>query len=148
MITWLETFNFLHFLGLAFGLGGATIMAIISAKAEKHPEVAIALRKISPSIIKLIWTGLILLIISGIMIPKYMTWPLNVQMLVIKHILVVWIVIIGCVLGYLSKKMSGAVPFGKGKPSEKFLKLKKLMKFFGKINLILWYVVTLISVFV
>jgi len=36
---WLELFNFLHFVGLAFGLGGATIATIISLKANKDKEI-------------------------------------------------------------------------------------------------------------
>ena len=38
-MAWLEIFNFLHFVGLAFGLGGATIASIISAKADKDIEL-------------------------------------------------------------------------------------------------------------
>lgn len=131
MVIWLDLFNFLHFVGLAFGLGGATIMTIISIKAEKHKEVAIAMRHIGPAIVKLIWTGLLLLIISGIALPFFVGWPLNKNMLLIKHILVAFIVIIGVIIGVSSKK--GA---------------KKYMKFFSIINLILWYTVTLLSVFV
>ena len=35
----LEIFNFIHFLGLAFGLGGATIAAVISSKAMKDKNI-------------------------------------------------------------------------------------------------------------
>ena len=131
MIAWLDFYNFLHFVGLAFGLGGATIMTIISMKAEKHKEVALAIRYIAPAVVKLIWMGLLLLIISGIALPFYITWPLDRSMLLIKHILVAFILIIGIILWISSKKG-----------------LRKQMKFFGMINLILWYVVTLLSVFV
>lgn len=130
-MVWLDLLNFLHFVGLAFGLGGATIMTIISIKAEKNKEVAIAMRYIGPAIVKLIWTGLILLIISGIALPFLVGWPLNRDMLLIKHILVAFIVIIGVIIGVSSKKRA-----------------KKHIKFFSMINLILWYIVTLLSVFV
>ena len=131
MIEWLDFYNFLHFVGLAFGLGGATIMTIISMKAEKHKEVGAAMRYISAPIVKLIWVGLLFLIISGIALPFYITWPLDRNMLLIKHILVAFIVIIGIILGISSRKG-----------------LRKQMKFFSIINLILWYAVTLLSVFV
>ena len=131
MVAWLDLFNFLHFIGLAFGLGGATIMTVISIKAEKHKEVAIAMKYIGPAIVKLIWTGLILLIISGIALPFFVEWPLNKNMLFIKHIFIAFIVVIGAIIGVSSKK--GA---------------KKHMKFFSIINLMLWYAVTLLSVFV
>jgi len=67
----LEIFNFLHFIGLAFGLGGATIANIISAKSAEDKEIASVTHKIMPPIIKLIWLGLILLIISGIALPFF-----------------------------------------------------------------------------
>ena len=54
----LDLFNFLHFVGLAFGLGGATIAVIISRKAEKDPEIGRAVMKIMPSISKIIAFGL------------------------------------------------------------------------------------------
>ena len=119
----------MHFLGLAFGLGGATIAAVISSKAEKHKDVGKAIGKIMPSIAKLIWIGLVLLIISGIALPFFITWPLNKQLLIIKHVLVAWIVIIGIIIG-------------------KRMKHKQSIKGFSMINLILWYAVTLMSAFV
>jgi uncharacterized membrane protein len=125
----LETFNFLHFIGLAFGLGGATIAAVISAKAGKDKDVASALGKIIPSIVKLIWLGILFLIISGIGLIFLVKWPLNRQLLIIKHVLVAWVVIIGIVIGIRSKK-------------------KKSIKGLSIINLILWYGITLMSAFV
>ncbi len=144
----LEISNFIHFVGLSFGVGGATIAAIISMKAERNPEITPAIMKIMPAISKVIWTGLMLLIISGFMVTAYVTWPIDKQMLLIKHVLVVWIVLIGIFLGKTSRKMGVHAPKGKDKPSPKFLKLKKQMKAFSMINLILWYLVVLISAFV
>ena len=148
MTIWLNFFNFLHFIGLAFGLGGATIMTIISAKAEKQKEIAIAMRQIGPSIVKIIWIGLLLLIISGIALPFYIEWPLDKKMLLIKHVFVVWIIIVGFFLGFSSRKMNRLAPKEKEKPSLRFLKVKGQMKVLGIINMILWYLVTLLSVFV
>lgn len=128
-MAWLEIFNFLHFIGLAFGLGGATIAAIISSKAAKDKNVAKVMEKIILPVVKLIWIGLILLIISGIALPFFIKWPLNKQLLIIKHILVAWIVILGVIMGRRMKK-------------------KKPIKGLSIINLILWYAVTLMSAFV
>jgi len=144
----LEIFNFLHFIGLAFGLGGATIANIISAKSAEDKEIASVTHKIMPPIIKLIWLGLILLIISGIALPFFIKWPINKHLLIIKHVLVVWIIIFGISLGLLSKKMKNLAPKPNKKPSESFLKSRKQMIFLGIINLILWYVVTILSAFV
>ncbi|MDP3026223.1 MAG: hypothetical protein Q8N63_00835 [Nanoarchaeota archaeon] len=128
-MAWLEIFNFLHFVGLAFGLGGATIAAVISSKAAEDKDVWKAFGKIMPGIAGLIWTGLVLLILSGVFISLLISWPLNKKLLIVKHVLVVWIVIIGIIIGKRMKK-------------------KKDIKGLSKINLILWYVVTLMSAFV
>ena len=144
----LNLFNFLHFVGLIWGVGGATIATIISVKADKNPDVAKASMKIMPAIVKLIWLGMILLIISGIALPFYISWPLNKQMLLVKHVLVAWIVIFGVAVGMSSKKMSRFAPKGKEAPDKRFIKAKKRTKAFSIVNLILWYVVTLLSVWV
>lgn len=141
----LEISNFIHFLGLAFGLGGATIAAVISRKAAKDKEVGKSFMKIMPSISKLIWIGLILLTISGILITIYVTWPINKELLIIKHILVVWIFIFGIVIGISMKKMKN---LSEAKDKLKIEKARKQMKIFSTINLILWYLVTLMSAFV
>ena len=125
----LGIWNFLHFIGLALGLGGATILNIISLKSRNDNDIAKALSKIIPSIVSLIWVGIFLLIVSGIALPFYITWPLNKQILIIKHILVVWIIVIGIILGVSSKKRIN-------------------LQWLGAVNLILWYIVTLLSVFV
>jgi len=125
----LEISNFIHFLGLAFGLGGATIAAIISAKAEKDKDVRKAIGKILPSVVKLIWVGIIFLIISGVALIFLVRWPLNKNLLIIKLVLVAWIVIIGIIIGKRARK-------------------RKSIKGLSIINLILWYVITLISTFV
>ena len=146
-MAWLEIFSLLHFVGLAWGLGGATAAAIISAKAEKNPEISLAVMKIIPSMSKLIWLGLILLILSGIGMSFLIEWPVNKQMLLVKHVLVAWIVIIGIIIGINAKKMQALAPKPKERPSAQFLKAKRLMKAFSIINLILWYAVTIMSVF-
>ncbi len=128
-MVWLEIFNFMHFVGLAFGLGGATIASVISSKARKDKDVLKSVPKIMPSIVGLIWFGIILLIVSGIALPFFIKWPLNKNMLVIKHVLVAWIIIIGIAIGINSRK-------------------KRDVRLLTKINLFLWYLVTLLSEFV
>jgi len=141
----LEISNFIHFVGLAFGLGGATIAAIISRKAVKDKEIGRSFMKIMPSISKLIWLGLILLTISGILITIYTQWPINKELLIAKHILVAWIFIFGIVIGISMKKIKN---LSESQDKLKIEKAKKQMKIFSIINLILWYAVTLMSVFV
>lgn len=138
----LEIFNFLHFLGLAFGLGGATIATIIMAKAGKDKDIAKAAGKIMPSIVKLIWLGMLLLIVSGIFITLLVTWPLNRNLLIVKHVLVAWIIVIGVIMGFMMKKAH------KIENKNLLPSLRKRMKILSSINLILWYLVTLLSAFV
>lgn len=142
---WLELANFLHFIGLAFGLGGATIASIVSAKAEKDKELGKQIEKILPSIVKLIWIGMALLIVSGIALPFFISWPLNTNLLIIKHVLVAWIIVVGIFLGINSKKM---MKFAQEKNEKGLLKSKKTMKILSMIDLLLWYTVTLMSAFV
>ena len=127
-MVWLELFRVLHVIGLAFGLGGATIAAVISAKAAKDKDVGKAMGKIMPSIVKFIWAGMALLIISGIALPFYISCPIDKNMLLVKHSLVALIVIMGIIMGIRMKK-------------------KKPIKVLSIINLILWYAVTIMSVF-
>ncbi|MDO8647997.1 MAG: DUF2269 family protein [Candidatus Diapherotrites archaeon] len=143
----LEIFNFLHFIGLAWGVGGATAAAIISMKAEKNPEVAASLMKIIPALSKLIWAGLVLLIISGIAVTSLVKWPLDTNLLLIKHALVVLIVAIGALIFLRVKKMQKLAKPGE-KPSEEFFKAKKQLGMLSITNLALWYLIVLISAFV
>jgi len=122
-------------------------MAILNSKS-KDKDVAKAAVKISPAVVKLIWIGIILLILSGILLPKYIKWELDAQNLLIKHILVGWIILIGILLGVNSRVMRRYAPKGDDKPSLGFIRAKKKMKVFSFINLVLWYLITLISVFV
>ena len=146
----LDISNFLHYIGIAFGLGGATIATIISMKAEKNKdkEMDHAVMKLMSSISKVIFLGLILLVISGILLTIYAPWPLNKKMLAVKHVLVAWIFIIAIPLGRKSIKMRALVPIGKQKPSEEFLKYKKQIRGLSMINLVLWYAITFMSIFV
>ena len=147
-MVWLELFNLLHFIGLAWGVGGATAAAIISAKSEKNPEIAHAAMKIIPSISKLIWFGIILLIISGIGLSYSVKWPINTKLLLIKHILYALIIIIGIAIGIIIKRLHILAPKQKETPSIQFLRAKKKLKFLSLINLILWYTITVLSVFI
>ena len=147
-MVWYEVFDFVHFIGLVWGVGFATAVAVISAKAEKNEDVAKAAMKVVPTFIKFIWAGMVLLIISGIALPYFMAWPVNKPMLIVKHVLVVWIIIFGIMLGMTSRKIRVFTPMKSSEPSKRFLKLKKQMKIFSIINLVLWYLVTLLSVFV
>ncbi len=75
----LKTMQLLHDLGIAYGVAGVTINAILMIKSERDPESAPFIIKIMPTIFKLIWLGLVLLIISGLALSltSLITWPLK-----------------------------------------------------------------------
>ena len=132
--------NLAHYIGIAFGLGGATIAFIISRKADKDQKSAKVLMPLMRSISTLIFIGLLLLVVSGIGLMFTVKWPLNKPLLVVKHILVALIFINGIYLGRASRKIE------KLKGTSKFDEVRKRMKNIGAFNLFLWYFVTVISV--
>lgn len=121
-------------------------MFIINKKIEKNPE----LQKLAPDIMKtltiMIWIGIISLFVSGIGLQLALDELINKNMLIFKHILVVLIVVNGVYLSISAKKMMKLSKTNEAK--SKITKLKNKMSFIGTLNLILWYLVLLISVFV
>ncbi len=138
--------RFLHFIGLVFGVGGVTSMFIINKKIEKNPE----LQKLAPDIMKtltiMIWIGIISLLVSGIGLQLALGGVINKNMLIFKHALVVLIVVNGIYLGISAKKIEKLYKTNEAK--SKIIKLKDKMSIIGTLNLILWYLVLLISIFV
>ncbi len=142
----LEAMWLLHFIGIAWGVGGATISAILMAKADKNPEIAPLAMKVMPSISKLIWAAIILLIVSGIALAQLVTFPIDAAMLLIKHAVVAVLVLNGIILAFgILPKMKKFAPTD-GKPSAEFLKAKKSAKVAGMLGLFLWYVILVLSV--
>lgn len=141
-----EAMWLLHFLGLAWGVGGATVAAILMAKADRNPEIAPLVMKTMPAISKLIWIAIILLVVSGIALAQLVTWPINPTILLAKHALVVILILNGLYLGFrILPKMQKLAPTG-GKPSAEFLKAKKSAKIASILGLVLWYVILVLSV--
>ena len=143
-----EIFRFLHFVGLAWGVGGATIASIISAKADKDREIGSSFIKIVPAISKLIWIGILLLIISGVGIG--ITTPYgepDKQLFIVKIIIFALLIIIGIIIGLKIKKMKLIAPKENEKPLDEFLKTKKQLKILSIISLIIWYAIVGLSVF-
>lgn len=141
-----EAMWLMHFLGLAWGVGGATVAAILMAKADRNPEMAPLAMKVMPAVSKLIWAAIILLIVSGVALAQLVTWPINPTTLLAKHVLVVILILNGLYLGFgIMPKMQKLAPKG-GKPSAEFLKAKKSAKVSSTLGLVLWYVILVLSV--
>ena len=133
----------MHDFGIAFGVGGATIAFLISKKAEGKPEISQTTGFLMESISKLIWVGLILLIVSGIGLTAFIKWPMNIPLLIVKHAIVLIIVINGIYLGISSKKLVKAI---REKNVLGINKIKLRLKKVGLLNLICWYLVMVLSV--
>lgn len=144
----LELFNFLHLVGLAWGVGGATIAAIISRKAEKDQEVGRVIMKLMPSVSKIIWLGLVLLLVSGFGISAYIERPINTWLLAVKHTVVIAIVIIGAAIWLRFRKMQRLIPKPGEVPSAEFSGSKRQVKALSAANLVLWYLVVIFSTFI
>lgn len=142
----LEAMWLLHFIGISWGVGGATVAAILMMKSDKNPEIAPLAMKAMPAISKLMWIAIILLIVSGIALAQLVTWPIDTTMLLIKHVAVVILILNGLYLGFrILPKMKKLAPSG-GKPSAEFLRAKKISRISGMIGLVLWYVIMILSV--
>lgn len=136
----------LHFIGLAWGVGGATVAAILMRRSEKDPEAAPHLTKLMPAISKLIWIAIILLVISGIGIVNLVYWPIDTTMLAVKHVVVLILILNGLHLTFrVMPKMERLVPKGE-KPSADFLKARKNAKVGAITGLVLWYIILVLSV--
>ena len=143
-----EIFRFLHFVGLAWGVGGATVASIISAKADKDREIAGSFMKIVPAISKLIWIGILLLIISGVGIGMSTPYGApNKQLFIIKMIIFALLIVIGIIIGFKIKKMKLIAPKENENPLDEFLKTKKQLKVLSIISLVIWYAIVGLSVF-
>lgn len=137
----------LHFLGLILGAGTATVAFIINKKAEKNPELQKALFPLMKQFSILIWIGIIFLVISGIGLQATAKGPINKSMLLLKHLLVVLIIVNGIYLGISANKLGKLAKASKeGKINQQIIKLKNRIKFIGTLNIILWYIVIILSV--
>ncbi len=147
----MEYYDFLqmiHVLGLAWGIGGATINTILIMKAEKDPQIAPVVMGLVPSIVKLIWVAIILLILSGIGLAIEGADWLDTTIMLVKHALVAVLVVIGLVMMFvMMPKMQKLAPKG-GPPSAEFLAAKKTTQALGMLNLVLWYAILVMSYWV
>jgi len=142
----LEAVWLLHFIGIAWGVGGATVAAILMAKADKDPQIAPLAMKVMPAISKLIWAAIFFLIVSGIALAQLVTFPVDAAMLLIKHAVVAALVLNGIILAFGILPKMGRLAPKDGKPSAEFLKAKKSAKIASTLGLVLWYVILVLSV--
>jgi putative copper export protein len=135
----------IHALGLAWGVGGATVNTILVMKADKNPEIAPVVMSLVPSVAKLIWVAIMLLIVSGLGLSLELADYFDSQVLLVKHVIIAVMVVIGLVMIVVfMPKMQQMAPKG-GPPSAEFLALKKKVQAMGMLNFFLWYAIFVMS---
>ena len=139
----------LHYIGVAWGVGGVTSIMILSMRSDKNPESAPHLMSVTKAITKLLWIGLILLIISGA--AYQYVWPYGnleyTDLMMAKHVLVAILIINALVVTFaFMPKISKNMPKKNEKPSVAFLNAKRNAKISGIIGFILWYLILILSV--
>ena len=123
---------------------------IITIKALKNPAMAPHFMGLIKTIAKLIWAGIILLIISGIaypyVMPSYWSYEYSTVMMV-KHVFVVLLIILTiAMLFVIVPKIVKIAPKEGEKPSKKFMTTKNYQRIVGLIIIILWYLIIILSV--
>lgn len=85
-----------HLVGLAIGLGAATVKVALLLRTRSSPQAIAAYLAVVPLITRLIIAGLILLLLSGIGWAIYgMPWT---PLLIVKHVMVAAILVLGPVI--------------------------------------------------
>lgn len=126
-----------HTLGIALGIGGATIANVINIKSERNPELAPAAMRLLQPISKVIWVGVILMFITHII--ELILSP-DILILWIKFLVILLILAGGITItfGFLPKLLKLA-PTPPAKPSADFISLKAKLKILSLSLLVLWY---------
>lgn len=138
----------MHVVGIAWGVGGVTVLKILHRQAEKNPEMAPLEAKAMPMISKLIALGLLFLIISGITFGRLLggEGAVNGKILSIKLVLVFILIINGALINFrFMPKMQKLAPTN-GTPTADFLKAKKQMAMSGTVSLVLWYAIVVLGI--
>lgn len=139
-----EILKLLHFTGFAFGLGGSTLAFLLSKKAGKEKNLAGIFPTLLPIISKYVWSGLFLLIISGLGMVLLEDVPQNLLFFVMKMIIVSIILLGGLVIANLNSKLTGIT----NKKKVEVLKIKSRIRKLQTITLICWYLALIFSVII
>lgn len=139
--------RFVHLVCLAFGLGGATANLVATLGARSNGESMASVMKALEPIGKLIYAGLIGLILAGIGFVLLGYYP-ETSLLLVKHVLVGILFVTGTIIVfYLGPKLSKLSPKPRERPAPQFLSTMKQAQALGVVSLILWYAITAVSVF-
>ncbi|MHA2007269.1 MAG: hypothetical protein ACXABO_05800 [Promethearchaeota archaeon] len=146
-----ELLRIFHLIGLSWGVGASTFALILNILSGKNAEMKPHIKKIMPYLSKFIFLGILVLGVSGIFLQGAIEFEvdnyyLSRPALIVKHVIAVVLLINGILLATkLSPKMQDLAP-KEGPPSEEFTKAKKIVMISGLLNLIIWYVIIILSV--
>lgn len=147
----LQLFQILHLVGLTWGVGVATFGLLLNLISKRNPEIAPHVSKIMPYVAPFIFIALIILGVTGILrqvffaingVNYYVTSPL----IIVKQIVVGLLVANGILLAAkLAPKLQSLAPKG-GPPSVEFVQARKTVMLSSYLNVIMWYVIVVLSV--
>lgn len=135
-----EAMLILHFIGLAMGVGGSFSLLILRLSTSKmEPKEALKLKLNSFALSKLVHTGLLLLVVSGVyLIMPYWQDISSMPVLITKLILVILLISIAFIIRSKVKK---------AKQGDAKTELPKVA-LLGKIALALGITIIILAVFV
>lgn len=135
-----QIFTALHLLGVAFGLGGATVSDILFFKFIRDGKVDKNEKEALLVVSKIIWVGVALLFVSGVamLIPRS-DYLLHNSRFILKMVVVGVVVTNGIILNKFFAPHLDSLTFKGDILSSKSFKLFRKMAVFGTISFISWY---------
>jgi hypothetical protein len=146
MISFYTFIFFVHIIGLAIGVGAATVKLVILIKARQDNTIVPYYLKVAKPITQLIIFGIVLLTISGIgfIIEGY---PLTTQ-LTIKLIFVALLWIIGPIIdNAIEPEFIKSAPAIGDQPTQEFTKVHKKYLTLEILATLIFYIVIVIWIF-
>lgn len=124
MISWLSILLLVHLVGLAWGVGGATVKVVLLLRCKADPAFASTYFKIAKPITRQIVLGVVLLASSGggwLILGYPFTTPL-----IVKLVLVAGILLLGSIIdNVVEPKFQRLAPAAGEPPSPGFVQVQK-----------------------
>ena len=145
MLSWWFILTFLHLLGLALGVGAATVKLMFLIKCNSDYDFVPIFVKVTKSVTRIIVVGLILLTLSGI--GWILLGTTFTPLFIIKLSLVLLIWILGPYIdNAIEPKFIKLAPTAGNSPTKEFLSVNKKYLTFESIATTLIYIITIIGV--
>lgn len=136
-----ELLTAVHILGLSLGLGAATTKTVLLLRCGANPDLIAAYLRVHRLVTRVIVTGLVLLVLSGISF-----FLIGVSLsgdLIVKLALVLAIFVLGPLIdNVVEPRYAKAVPLPGGSPSPEFVGARRLYVTLEITATLLFYVIT------